>query len=57
MQFDLDDPQHAAALALGHVCPFWLARITDPAGGFLEKLDALGAPVASQRRNTLARRA
>jgi mannose/cellobiose epimerase-like protein (N-acyl-D-glucosamine 2-epimerase family) len=37
-----------------HVCPFWLARIRDPAGDFLEVLDALGTPVVSPRRNTLS---
>jgi mannose/cellobiose epimerase-like protein (N-acyl-D-glucosamine 2-epimerase family) len=36
-----------------HVCRFWLARLHDPAGGFFESLDALGAPIGSQRRTTL----
>jgi mannose/cellobiose epimerase-like protein (N-acyl-D-glucosamine 2-epimerase family) len=38
---------------IDHVCRFWLARIHDPAGGFFESLDGLGAPIASQRRTTL----
>ena len=38
---------------IDHVCRFWLARIHDPAGGFFENLDALGAPVATPRRTTL----
>ena len=52
--FDPNDPRTLRPWLIGHVCPFWLARIKDPAGGFLEELDALGAPVASQRRNTLS---
>ena len=51
--FDPKDPRTLRPWLIGHVCPFWLARIKDPAGGFLEELDALGAPVASLRRNTL----
>src|SRR5581483_8906358 len=38
---------------LGHVCPFWLERVRDPAGGFLEELDSLGSPIARARRTTL----
>ena len=52
--FDPNDPRTLRPWLIGHLCPFWLARIQDPAGGFLEELDALGAPVASQRRNTLS---
>ena len=52
--FDPNDPRTLRPWLVGHLCPFWLARIKDPAGGFLEELDALGAPVASQRRNTLS---
>ena len=52
--FDPNDPRTLRPWLIGHLCPFWLARIKDPAGGFLEELDALGAPVASQRRNTLS---
>ena len=51
--FDPSDPRTLRPWLIGHLCPFWLARIRDPAGGFLEALDALGMPVASQRRNTL----
>jgi mannose/cellobiose epimerase-like protein (N-acyl-D-glucosamine 2-epimerase family) len=50
------DPANSATLRpwlIDHVCRFWLARIHDPAGGFFENLDALGAPVANQRRTTL----
>lgn len=42
MQFDLDDPRTLRPWLIEHVCPFWLARIRDPAGNFLEVLDALG---------------
>jgi mannose/cellobiose epimerase-like protein (N-acyl-D-glucosamine 2-epimerase family) len=52
--FDPNDPRTLRPWLIGHLCPFWLARIRDPAGGFLEELDALGAPVASQRRSTLS---
>jgi mannose/cellobiose epimerase-like protein (N-acyl-D-glucosamine 2-epimerase family) len=38
---------------IDHVCRFWLSRIHDPAGGFFENLDSLGAPVSNQRRTTL----
>ncbi len=31
----------------------WLSRIHDPAGGFFENLDAVGSPIANQRRATL----
>src|SRR3954447_3443551 len=50
------DPSNSTTLRpwlIDHVCRFWLARIHDPAGGFFETLDALGAPIANQRRNTL----
>src|SRR3954463_12412909 len=50
------DPENLASprpWLIDHVCRFWLARIHDPAGGFLESLGALGAPVANQRRTTL----
>src|SRR5688572_26625465 len=50
------DPQDARTLRpwlLDHVCRFWLARVHDPAGGFFENLDAVGAPIADQRRSTL----
>ena len=52
--FDPNDPRTLRPWLIGHLCPFWLARIKDPAGGFLEELDALGVPVASLRRNTLS---
>ena len=52
--FDPNDPRTLRPWLVGHLCPFWLARIKDPAGGFLEELDALGAPVASTRRTTLS---
>ena len=52
--FEPNDPRTLRPWLIGHLCPFWLARIKDPAGGFLEALDTLGAPVASQRRNTLS---
>jgi mannose/cellobiose epimerase-like protein (N-acyl-D-glucosamine 2-epimerase family) len=52
--FDPNDPRTLRPWLTGHLCPFWLARIKDPAGGFLEELDALGVPVASLRRNTLS---
>ena len=51
--FDPNDPRTLRPWLLDHVCPFWLARIHDPAGGFFENLDALGAPVATPRRTTL----
>src|SRR5436305_12774388 len=38
---------------IDHVCRFWLARIHDPAGGFFESLDGLGAPIGRPRRTTL----
>jgi mannose/cellobiose epimerase-like protein (N-acyl-D-glucosamine 2-epimerase family) len=52
--FDPDNPATLRPWLIDHVCRFWLARIHDPAGGFFENLDALGAPVAGQRRTTLA---
>jgi mannose/cellobiose epimerase-like protein (N-acyl-D-glucosamine 2-epimerase family) len=51
--FDPDNPATLRPWLIEHVCRFWLARIHDPAGGFFENLDALGAPVANQRRATL----
>ena len=51
--FDPDNPATLRPWLIDHVCRFWLARIHDPAGGFFENLDALGAPVAGQRRTTL----
>jgi len=52
----LFDPADLATLRpwlLEHVCPFWLERVRDPAGGFLEELDSLGSPIARARRTTL----
>ena len=54
--FDPNDPRTLRPWLLDHVCPFWLTRIYDPAGGFLEELDPLGAPVASPRRAIAERR-
>ena len=51
--FDPDDPGTLRPWLIDHVCRFWLVRIHDPAGGFFENLDALGSPVANQRRSTL----
>lgn len=51
--FDPEDPGTLRPWLLDHVCRFWLARIHDPAGGFFESLDAIGAPIANQRRTTL----
>ncbi|MEJ0078897.1 MAG: AGE family epimerase/isomerase [Alphaproteobacteria bacterium] len=51
--FDSADPATLRPWLIDHVCRYWLARIHDPAGGFFENLDALGAPVASGRRTTL----
>ena len=51
--FDPANPATLRPWLIDHVCRFWLARIHDPAGGFFENLDALGAPVPSQRRTTL----
>ena len=42
------DPHNLRTLRpwlLEHVCPFWLQRITDPAGGFAEEIDSLGSPI------------
>src|SRR5436190_15661378 len=50
---DPDNPATLQPWLIDHVCRFWLARILDPAGGFFESLDALGAPVESHRRTTL----
>src|SRR5947207_455399 len=52
----LFDPGDLATLRpwlLDRVCPFWLQRITDPAGGFFEELDAIGSPISRPRRTTL----
>jgi uncharacterized protein (TIGR02186 family) len=52
------DPHNLRTLRpwlLEHVCPFWLQRITDPAGGFAEEIDALGSPIGRSRRTTLVR--
>ena len=51
--FDPDDPRTLRPWLIGHVCPFWLARIYDPAGGFFEQLDASGAAVREARRTSL----
>jgi mannose/cellobiose epimerase-like protein (N-acyl-D-glucosamine 2-epimerase family) len=51
--FEPDNPATLRPWLLDHVCRYWLVRIYDPAGGFFENLDALGAPVANQRRATL----
>jgi len=51
--FDPDNPATLRPWLIDHVCRFWLARLHDPAGGFFESLDALGAPVATPRRTTL----
>jgi mannose/cellobiose epimerase-like protein (N-acyl-D-glucosamine 2-epimerase family) len=53
MRFDPADLRTLRPWLLEHVCPFWLQRVTDPAGGFFEELDALGSPVARGRRTTL----
>ena len=50
------DPQNPATLRpwlVGHVCPFWLERIRDPAGGFFENLAADGGSMREPRRTTL----
>jgi len=50
------DPHNLRTLRpwlLEHVCPFWLQRVTDPAGGFAEEIDALGSPIGRARRTTL----
>ena len=39
--FDPGDLTTLRPWLLDHVCPFWLQRVTDPAGGFFEELDAL----------------
>jgi len=51
--FDPNDPATLRPWLLDHVCRIWLDRIHDPAGGFFEDLDALGAAIAKQRRSTL----
>jgi mannose/cellobiose epimerase-like protein (N-acyl-D-glucosamine 2-epimerase family) len=52
--FDPENPATLRPWLLDHVCRYWLARIHDPAGGFFENLDAVGSPIANQRRATLA---
>ena len=52
--FNANDPRTLRPWLLDHVCPFWLKRICDPAGGFLEALDTTGTPVASPRRHLLS---
>jgi mannose/cellobiose epimerase-like protein (N-acyl-D-glucosamine 2-epimerase family) len=50
------DAATAAALRrwlLEHVAPFWAARVTDPAGGFYEALDADSAALPGPRRSIL----
>jgi mannose/cellobiose epimerase-like protein (N-acyl-D-glucosamine 2-epimerase family) len=51
--FDPDDLRTLRPWLIGHVCPYWLARIHDPAGGFFEALDADGAAVRDPRRTSL----
>ncbi len=51
--FDPNDPGTLRPWLLGHVCPFWLARIHDPAGGFFEQLDRDGAPGRQPQRTCL----
>ena len=53
MLFDPNDFRTLRPWLLEHVCHAWLARVHDPAGGFCETIDALGAPIANQRRTTL----
>jgi mannose/cellobiose epimerase-like protein (N-acyl-D-glucosamine 2-epimerase family) len=52
--FDPGDPTTLRPWLTGHVCRYWLSRIHDPAGGFFENIDAVGSPIANQRRATLA---
>ena len=51
--FDSENPATLRPWLIDHVCRYWLARLHDPAGGFFENLDALGAPIANQRRTML----
>ena len=51
--FDPANPATLRPWLIDHVCRFWLQCVHDPAGGFFESLDALGAPVSNQRRTTL----
>jgi mannose/cellobiose epimerase-like protein (N-acyl-D-glucosamine 2-epimerase family) len=53
MLFDPNDLRTLRPWLIEHVCRHWLTRIHDPAGGFFETIDSLGAPVANQRRTTL----
>jgi mannose/cellobiose epimerase-like protein (N-acyl-D-glucosamine 2-epimerase family) len=52
--FDSSDPRTLRPWLLDHVCPWWLQRISDPAGGFFEAVDALGVAVTGPRRNLLS---
>lgn len=51
--FDSSDARTLRPWLLDHVCPWWLHRIADPAGGFFEAVDQLGVAVTSPRRNLL----
>jgi mannose/cellobiose epimerase-like protein (N-acyl-D-glucosamine 2-epimerase family) len=53
MLFNPDDPATLRPWLIDHVCGYWLARVHDPAGGFFENLDSIGAPLSNQRRSTL----
>jgi mannose/cellobiose epimerase-like protein (N-acyl-D-glucosamine 2-epimerase family) len=51
--FNPDDFRTLRPWLIGHVCPYWLARLHDPAGGFFETLGADGSAVREPRRTTL----
>jgi len=51
--FDPDDLRTLRPWLIGHVCPHWLARVHDPAGGFFENLDAEGLAMREPRRTAL----
>jgi len=51
--FDPNDLRTLRPWLIGHVCPYWLARVHDPAGGFFETLGADGLAVHEPRRTTL----
>jgi mannose/cellobiose epimerase-like protein (N-acyl-D-glucosamine 2-epimerase family) len=51
--FDPDDLATLRPWLIGHVCPYWHARLHDPASGFFETLDPHGLAVRDQRRTTL----